>query len=92
MQQPYEASPPRRLIIAPFTRQAELFMRWSGYNPRECRVVTSKEHLHGYQLNTWEVWWLDRMWPCSTHEDVDRMNDLMAYARYCGADIRRWWT
>ncbi len=81
-----------RVVIAPFVRQAELFIRWSGFNPRECQVVTDLEGLRGRQFKGAEVWWLDRMWPCSTHEDVDRMNQLMTYARYCGADIRRWWT
>ncbi|MFE0472568.1 hypothetical protein ACFW2V_13235 [Streptomyces sp. NPDC058947] len=85
-------SPVRRMIIAPTARVAELFIRHSGYNPRDCRIATRREHLQGCQLDTWETWFLQRMWPCRTHEDVECMEEMMAYARFRGADIRRWWT
>lgn len=84
--------PPRRMVIAPTVRVAQLFIRDSGYNPRECRIVTRQEQLLGCQLDDWEVWFLQRAWPCRTHEDVARMEDMMMYARFRGADIRRWWT
>ncbi|MFF8034907.1 hypothetical protein [Streptomyces sp. NPDC016626] len=83
---------PFRLVIAPFVRQAELFIHDSGYHPRECRIVTRREHLHGYDLRTWETWFLQRMWPCRTHEEVQHMEEMQAYARMRGADLRRWWT
>jgi hypothetical protein len=80
------------MIIAPTVRVAQLFIRDSGYNPQECRIVTRREQLHGYTLSDWETWFLQRMWPCRTREDVERMEEMMAYARFRGADIRRWWT
>lgn len=80
------------MVIAPFYRQAQLFIKDSGFYPRECKVATKLEHLHGYDLRTWETWWLDRMWPCNTHEDIDRMVELKTYARMRGADVRHWWT
>lgn len=82
----------RRLIIAPLYRQAVLFVRGMDWNPMEVRVALNREHLLGLRLDDWEVWWLDRMWPCRTHEDVARMEEMKLYARMCGADLRRWWT
>lgn len=82
----------RRMIIAPTVRIAKLFIKDSGYDPRECRVATRLTELRGCRLDQWETWFIQRMWPCRTHEDVRRMEEMMAYARYAGADIRRWWT
>lgn len=82
----------RRMVIAPTVRVAERFIGFSGYNPRECRIVTRREHLHGYQLDSYETWFIQGMWPCHTHEDVERMEEMIMYARFRGADIRRWWT
>ena len=84
--------PALRTIIAPTYRVGQLFMQFSGYRPSECRIVTREEQLQGTVLNDREVWFLQGMWPCRTHEDVRRMEDMMAYARFRGADIRRWWT
>jgi hypothetical protein len=81
-----------RMVIAPTVQQAQLFIRFSDYNPKECRIATRREHLHGCQLSSRETWFLQRMWPCRTHEDVQHMEEMMAYARFRGADIRRWWT
>lgn len=86
------ATLPFRFVIAPNVRQAQLFIRFSGYNPRECRIATRREDLLGYRLEHWETWFLQRMWPCRTHEDVRHMEEMMWLARACGADIRRWWT
>ncbi|WP_075737528.1 hypothetical protein [Streptomyces acidiscabies] len=81
-----------RLVIAPNVRQAQLFIRFSGYNPRECRIATRLQDLLGLRLEGWETWFLQRMWPVRTHEDVQHMEDMMWTARTRGADIRRWWT
>lgn len=84
---------PFRFIIAPTVRVAQHFIRESGYYPRECKIATRREHLHGHQLDDgWEVWFLQGMWPCRTHRDVDHMNEMEHYARQRGADIRRWFT
>lgn len=85
----------RRMVISPYVNQADLFVRRMGWNPRdhELRYASRVEHLRGYDLRGWEVWWLDRMWPCRTHEDVERMEELWVWARYvCRGDVRRWWT
>lgn len=82
----------RRAVISPTVRVAQLFIERSGYSPRECRIVTSREQLHGYQLDAYETWFLQGMWPCRTREDVEHMEEMMTYARFRGADIRRWWT
>lgn len=83
---------PFRLIIAPTQRQAQLFIKDMGFYPPECKVAREPMHLRGMRLETWEVWWLDRLWPCRTHEDVTKMEYMMALARAYGADIRRWYT
>ncbi len=80
------------MVIAPSFRVAQVFIRDSGLNPRECKVATSAFHLEGYRLHDWETWFLQGMWPCRTHEDVRTMETVMHYARVRGADIRRWWT
>ncbi len=85
----------RRMVIAPYVNQADYFVRQMGWNPRdhELRYANRVEHLYGYDLRDWEVWWLDRMWPCRTHEDVKRMEEMWNRARYvCRGDVRRWWT
>lgn len=83
---------PFRLVIAPFMRQAQLFIQDSGYHPHECRIATRREDLRGYDLRTWETWFLQGMWPCRTHEDVQRMEAMEVDARVRGADLRRWGT
>jgi hypothetical protein len=83
---------PFRLIIAPIFRQARLFMDDMGFYPRECKVAREPMHLRGLRLDTWEVWWLDGLWPCRTHEDVNRMLEMKTLARVYGADIHHWWT
>lgn len=90
--QPTRAVPPFRFVIAPTVRQAQLFIQFSGYDPPECRIATSVKDLLGRRLDGWETWFLQRMWPCRTHEDVRHMEEMMWRARMCGADIRRWWT
>lgn len=86
------SAPVRRMVIAPTVQVARLFIRESGYDPRECRIVTRFEHMQGCKLDDWEVWFLQRAWPCCTHADVAHMEEMMAYARFRGADVRRWWT
>jgi hypothetical protein len=81
-----------KLIIAPVWRQARLFADDRGWPDDLWRYAGDRLHLHGYRLDRWEVWWLDGLWPCRTHRDVQRMNEMMAYARARGADIRRWYT
>lgn len=87
---------PFRLVIAPNFRQAQLFVEESrrdyGWEPWEVKIAISEWQFRGLDLRNWEVWWLDRMWPCSTHEDVEHMERVMTYARVRGAKIRRWWT
>lgn len=83
---------PYRMIIAPFQRQAELFIRDMMFYPPECKVIREARQIRGYRLDTWEVWWLDGMWPCRTHKDVQRIEELRALARAYGADLRHWWT
>lgn len=80
------------MVIAPTVRVARPFIKESGYNPSECHVATRLEDMQGCKLDTWEVWFLQRAWPCRTHKDLNRMKEMMAYARFRGADIRRWWT
>jgi hypothetical protein len=90
--QPIDLILPFRMIIAPFHRQAELFIKEMGFYPPECKVAREPVHLRGYRLDQWEVWWLDRMWPCRTHEDVEKMLHMKMLARMYGADIHHWWT
>jgi hypothetical protein len=87
-----QRQPVRRMIIASSVRVARLFMRESEFDPAECKVAVRFEDMQGCQLDTWEVWFLQRAWPSRTHEDVRRMEEMVAYARHRGADIRRWWT
>lgn len=86
------ALPIRRAVIAPTVRVAELFIRESGYNPRECRIITTFEHMQGCKLDDWEVWFLQRAWSCRTHAEIERMLEMERYAKHRGADIRHWWT
>jgi hypothetical protein len=88
----YPTSKVLQLVIAPQYKQALLFIKESGWDPNYVRIVTQPEQLYGLRLEHWEVWWLDRLWPCRTHEDVQHMEFFMHLARSCGADIRRWWT
>lgn len=81
-----------KLIVAPVWRQARLFAWDMGWHDDEWRFASEPRHLHGYRLDRWEVWWLDRMWPCRTHEDVERMETMMIVLRTRGADVRRWYT
>mgnify|MGYP007014261641 CR=1 FL=1 len=81
-----------KIIIAPFYGQAVLFAQLMRWSRNEVVILTKEEHLLGRRFNGREVWWLDRMWPCRTHEDVWYMERMMQIARINGADIRRWWT
>lgn len=92
---------PWRIVIAPCFRQAELFVRESqkrypeeNWHRYTVKVVLGErpERLHGLDLRTWEVWWLEGMWPCRTREEVENMERIKAYARMRGARLRRWWT
>lgn len=83
---------PFRFIIAPYRHQAKLFIKERIFYPGECKIATALDDMKGYDLKTWEVWWLDRLWPCSTHEDVERMLEMKNYAKFRGADIHHWWT
>lgn len=86
-------APPKRMIIAPFYRQAVLFARDMGWARDEYRaIIADPMKLRGYRLDAWEVWWLDGLWPCRTREDVAKMEHMMMMARFYGADIRRWYT
>lgn len=92
---------PWRVVIAATFRQAELFVRescrrhpeedWAMYS---VIVVTPDrpERMRGLDLSTYEVWWLDRMWPCRTREDVEMMEMMKRMALARGARLRRWWT
>ncbi len=84
---------PFRFIIAATTAQARMFIKERGFYPGECKIATRIEDLKGYKLDDgWQVWWLDRLWPCRTREDVERMLKLKAYAKFRGADLHHWWT
>lgn len=86
--------PKRIMIIAPNYQQARMFAHYTldlDLNS-EFYVVLHPEHLLGARLEEYEVWWLDRMWPCSTHEDVEYMEYMKALAKARGADLHRWWT
>lgn len=82
----------RQFIIAPNYRQARLFCFDMNWNPRYVTVATDIVHIQGYNLKEYEVWWLDRMWPCQTHEQVRWMELMKREARFRGADIHHWWT
>lgn len=88
---------PLKLIICPVFRQAEIFCQDMGWpSPQNVnsgiRVALRPEHIRGLRLDAWEVWWLDRMWPCRTREDVEKMLHMKMLARFYGADIHHWWT
>jgi len=63
-----------------------------GLPPKAWSFARTHEHLYGYDLRDWEVWFLQGMWPCRTHGDVRHMEEMMAHARHRGADVRRWFT
>lgn len=83
-----------RYVIAPSYRQAMLFIRDMGWTlPADViKLIMEPRHMMGLNLYGREVWWLDRLWPCRTHEDVANMEEMMFMARARGADIRRWYT
>jgi hypothetical protein len=81
-----------RVVIAATYRQARLFIIDSGWSPQECKIVLHEEHLLGMDLRSWEVWWINGLWPCRTHEDIARWQRLHDRARMYGADIRHWYT
>lgn len=92
---------PWRVVIAATFRQAELFVQESRRRYPEERwamhgviVVTPDrpERMRGLDLSTYEVWWLDRHWPCRTREDVEMMEMIKRMALARGARLRRWWT
>jgi hypothetical protein len=66
-----------------------------GWEPSRVRIILQIEQLYGYRFDRdsrYEVWWLDRMWPCRTREDVKNMEDMKREAKFRGADLHRWWT
>lgn len=87
---------PPKLIICPVFRQAVIFCQDMGWPHPErhpdIRVAMKPMDLRGMRLDRWEVWWLDRLWPCRTHEDVEAMLNMKMLARMYGADIHHWWT
>lgn len=82
----------KKIIIAPFYKQGVLFGLLMGWRRWDVTIITKEEQLLGRRFNGREVWWLDRLWPCRTHEDVWRMERMMQIARVNGADLRRWYT
>lgn len=83
---------PFRVIIATTVRQAKLHISNCGFYPGECKIVVREDQLLGMRLDTWEVWWINGLWPCRTHEDIARWQRLYDRARMYGADIRHWHT
>jgi hypothetical protein len=82
----------KKAIIAPTYIQARLFCQFEGWDVRDFDILTRPEHLQGRFFDEYEVWWLDRMWSCRTHEDVAFMVEMERQAKIRGADLRRWWT
>lgn len=82
----------RQLIVAPNFNQARLFCHQMNWAPRYVEVAVWPHHIIGRKLDEWEVWWLDRLWPCRTHEDVEHMLMMKRLLRERGADIHHWWT
>lgn len=91
---------PFRLVVAPFVRDAKLFIRDSGFYPGECKIVTRPEHLRGLDFrdqpgrpnNGWEVWFLGGRWPLHSSTSIAEANDMYTHLRYIrGADIRHWY-
>jgi hypothetical protein len=79
-------------IIAPNYRQSQIFLFNMDWRHRYHKVALRFGDLYGMQLQLWEVWWLDGMWPCSTHEEIEYMEYTKSYAKFRGADLHRWWT
>ncbi len=79
-------------IIAPVYRQTQLFLFNMDWRHRYYRIAMRPQDILGHQLENWEVWWLDCMWPCDTHEDVEYMEYMKHLAKERGADLHRWWT
>ena len=87
------SKPQKILVIAPTYAQTQLFAFLMGWDLNtEYYVALTPEHLMGIRLENYEVWWLDRQWPCSTHEEVEHMEYMKALAKSRGADLHRWWT
>lgn len=82
----------RLFIIAPNYRQARIFLFNMDWMHRHFRIALRLQDILGHELNHWEVWWLDRMWPCDTTEDVEFMLEMKRQAKFRGADLHRWWT
>lgn len=81
------------LIIAPNYRQAKIFMFNMDLRAQPYyQIALRPQDLLGRRLDTWEVWWLDRMWPCDTHEEIEFMLYMKRLAKSRGADLHRWWT
>lgn len=95
-------TPRRRMIIAPYHRDAMLFrgemLRKGEFDPDDIIYVAIRpEHLRGYRLGEGmdevQTWFLQGHWPCRHHEDVARMVEMEDLARvYSRNDIRRWFT
>jgi hypothetical protein len=85
-------APKKKAIIAPTYRQALLFCQFEGWDVRYFDILTEPRHLLGRYFDEYEVWWLDGLWPCRTHEDVAYMEDMKRQAKFRGADLHRWWT
>jgi hypothetical protein len=79
-------------VIAPNYRQSQIFLFNMDWKDRYYRVALQPQDIQGCYLDTWEVWWLDCMWPCSTHEEVEHMEYMKRLAKSRGADLHRWWT
>lgn len=93
---------PYRLIVAPFVRDAKLFIERSGFYPPECKIVTEERQLLGLSFRDrpgyppnggWEVWFLGGRWPLGTIDGINKANRIYLRLRYTlGADIRHWFT
>ena len=92
----------RRMIVAPYYRDASLFIQDMILNGEfqpgdKLHIAIGPGGLRGFRLGEGmdevQTWFLQGNWPCSTHEDVDRMIEMETLARvYSGGDIRRWFT
>lgn len=92
----------RRMIIAPFYRDAKLFERMM-YDKGEFQsgdkiyYAQRIEHLRGMRLGEGmdqvQTWFLQGHWPCRTHGEIDQMNIMEHLAKiYAEGDIRYWFT
>lgn len=82
----------RLFIVAPNYRQACIFLFNMDWRHRYYQIALRPRDILGHELSFWEVWWLDRMWPCDTHEEIEYMLYMKQLAKSRGADLHRWWT